>query len=320
MKRFFVLLLCGWIATSATLAATSGTTGNCTWRLTGSSSSYTLTISPISGTNGRMADYGPENMPWYPGKNGIQSFYITTLVIESGVTYLGTYAFDNCSFTSITIPASVTTIGAYAFWYCSELSLITCNGTTPPTLPANAFTHGAGSISNIAIQVPTSAASTYRSTSPWSSARSINNSSSLSTPTSSCFSFTSSATYTGSSLNANVSAICSGMGSITAVYYNNSTTRPSAVGSYTIKINVAQGTSYSAISGLTLGTFTITAAPSSPSDQTSSLFTEPFESGSGTTLSNWTFANGSQTNKWHVGTATSYTGSRAAYISNNNSS
>ena len=44
------------------------------------------------------------------------------------------------------------------------------------------------------------------------------------------------------------------------------------------------------------------------------LFVESFESGSG-----WTLVNGSQTNKWMIGTATSYNGIRSAYISNNNS-
>ncbi|HNQ68659.1 MAG TPA: hypothetical protein PKN32_09790, partial [Bacteroidales bacterium] len=31
----------------------------------------------------------------------------------------------------------------------------------------------------------------------------------------------------------------------------------------------------------------------------------------------WTVVNGSQTNKWEVGTATKYAGSKSAYISNN---
>ena len=42
---------------------------------------------------------------------------------------------------------------------------------------------------------------------------------------------------------------------------------------------------------------------------------EGFESGT----SGWIFENGNQTNKWIVGTDTRYTGSRSAYISNNNS-
>jgi uncharacterized repeat protein (TIGR02543 family) len=47
------------------------------------------------------------------------------------------------------------------------------------------------------------------------------------------------------------------------------------------------------------------------------ILNETFESGSGTSLSNWTFANGSQVNKWYVGTNASYSGSKSAYISHN---
>jgi uncharacterized repeat protein (TIGR02543 family) len=43
---------------------------------------------------------------------------------------------------------------------------------------------------------------------------------------------------------------------------------------------------------------------------------ETFESGSVTTLPGWTFANGSQTNKWIVGTSTYSSGSKSAYITN----
>jgi hypothetical protein len=50
------------------------------------------------------------------------------------------------------------------------------------------------------------------------------------------------------------------------------------------------------------------------------ILSENFEGGSGTTLASWTFVNGSQANKWYVGTAagngSTTTGSRAAYISN----
>jgi hypothetical protein len=47
------------------------------------------------------------------------------------------------------------------------------------------------------------------------------------------------------------------------------------------------------------------------------VLSEDFENGSGTSLSNWTFVNGSQTNQWYAGTATAYSGSRSAYITNN---
>jgi YD repeat-containing protein/predicted outer membrane repeat protein len=51
-------------------------------------------------------------------------------------------------------------------------------------------------------------------------------------------------------------------------------------------------------------------------DGNTSVFSENFENGNGTTLSGWTFVNGNQTNQWHVGTATNNGGNKAAYISN----
>lgn len=44
-----------------------------------------------------------------------------------------------------------------------------------------------------------------------------------------------------------------------------------------------------------------------------------FEQGTTLSLNGWTEVNGTQTNKWMVGTATKYAGSNSAYVSNNNS-
>ena len=60
---------------------------------------------------------------------------MTNVNIPDGVTYIGEYAFDNCSgLTSIDIPSSVTTIGVGVFNNCVGLTSITCNATTPPTI------------------------------------------------------------------------------------------------------------------------------------------------------------------------------------------
>ena len=49
--------------------------------------------------------------PWYSQREKINK-----VVIENGVTNIGSYAFNGCvNFTSITIPNSVTSIGNYAF-------------------------------------------------------------------------------------------------------------------------------------------------------------------------------------------------------------
>ena len=85
----------------------------------GSNANYILYNSgklDISGT-GQMYDYSSDSMPW---KNFISR--ITSVVIEDGVTSIGSYAFSGCSnLTSVTIPNSVTSIGSYAFYGCTSL-------------------------------------------------------------------------------------------------------------------------------------------------------------------------------------------------------
>ena len=68
--------------------------------------SGTLTISG----SGRIKDYSyPNTTPWYGHIKNIKS-----VIIESGVTYIGYNVFPNCtSLESITIPEGVTSIGCY---------------------------------------------------------------------------------------------------------------------------------------------------------------------------------------------------------------
>ncbi len=96
------------------LAAESGSCGasgsNVKWNL---SDAGVLTISG----NGRMADYGSASgsrAPWF-------SKTVNTLVIESGITYIGKYAFFNKSGIkgTLSIPKTVTEIGQGAFYSCS---------------------------------------------------------------------------------------------------------------------------------------------------------------------------------------------------------
>ena len=92
-------------------AATTGTTGDCTWTRDG-------TVLTISG-NGAMGNYfSSRSSPWGTS--------ITNVVIESGVTHIGNFAFDDCdSLTSVAIPNSVTSIGDSAFYNCSSLTSVT---------------------------------------------------------------------------------------------------------------------------------------------------------------------------------------------------
>ena len=81
-------------------AATSGTTGECTWSLDG-------TVLTISG-NGVTRGYFDSVGPW--GSD------ITEVIIENGVTGIGPYAFAYCSdLAKIVIPDSVVRIGYGAF-------------------------------------------------------------------------------------------------------------------------------------------------------------------------------------------------------------
>ena len=101
----------------------SGTCGsNLTWTF---DSAGTLTISG----NGSMKSYSPTkdngttrtDAPW-----GVYYKTIQTVVLDEGVTNIGSFAFFRCtSLTSVTIPDSVTSIGVDAFYKCTSLTSVT---------------------------------------------------------------------------------------------------------------------------------------------------------------------------------------------------
>ncbi|MDR2120662.1 MAG: leucine-rich repeat protein, partial [Tannerella sp.] len=93
--------------------AQGGTTGTLTWSITDG----TLTV----GGTGAMPDYYYSGgSPWWAYKNSI-----TSVIIEDGVTTIGSTAFEGCiSLTSVNIGSSVTTIGEYAFEDCSGLASV----------------------------------------------------------------------------------------------------------------------------------------------------------------------------------------------------
>ena len=76
----------------------------------------------INGT-GKMTDYST-NSPFYFNSS------VKTVIIESGVTSIGDWAFYGCtSLTSVTIPDNITSIGVYAFSYCTSLTNVTIPGS-----------------------------------------------------------------------------------------------------------------------------------------------------------------------------------------------
>ncbi len=98
----------------------SGTCGaegdNVTWTL---DDNGTLTI---SGT-GAMENHNGSSSPFYNNGN------IKTVVIGSGVTSVGEYAFNGCEvLTGATIPSGVTSIGHNAFYGCKALANVSIPG------------------------------------------------------------------------------------------------------------------------------------------------------------------------------------------------
>ena len=110
----------------------SGTSGDVSWTLTSDG------VMTISGT-GAMADYNGYDYPWYS-----KSDYITSVVIEEGVTTIGKCAFFDCyNLASVSIPASVTSIGASAFSNCGKtattLTVTIADGSALTTIGSGAF-------------------------------------------------------------------------------------------------------------------------------------------------------------------------------------
>ena len=113
MRKLLVFLA---LVTTCLLAKAdaSGTCGaNITWVYT--TADNTLTI---SGT-GDMSNYTSTTMPWKSYKSSIKN-----VIIDDGVTSIGTSAFYGCSgLASVTIPDAVTSIGEGAFRGCGLTSV-----------------------------------------------------------------------------------------------------------------------------------------------------------------------------------------------------
>jgi hypothetical protein len=149
-QKLFTLFLA--LATSVgTIFAESGSCGeNLTWNLTNG-------VLTISGS-GTMSNYEYMYSPWAGYRENI-----TQVIIGSGVTSIGEYAFCRCSnLTSVTIPNSVTCITHGAFGECTSLASIelpngvtsigqwafgNCNNLTSITIPNSVTSIGVSAFS-----------------------------------------------------------------------------------------------------------------------------------------------------------------------------
>ena len=122
------LLLARTLPASAVTIVDSGTCGtNLTWTL---DSDGLLTISGTGAMGSYNRFYSSSDGTWYTtapwGGSVANTQRIKTVVIEPGVTSIGTSAFYDCtSLTSVTIGNGVTSIGSYAFSYCTGLTSVT---------------------------------------------------------------------------------------------------------------------------------------------------------------------------------------------------
>ena len=159
----------GWSSYQSKLKKNSGNCGT-----TGSESSVTWSYNPttktltISGT-GQMMYYGSalggdskyhSTAPWSYLDSEIQK-----VIVEDGVTYIGSYAFAYCTaLTSVSLPATVNQMGNYVC-YSSNVTRIDIPGTTAATIGTGGFD---ACPADLQIAVPSTLLGTYQIAGNWS--------------------------------------------------------------------------------------------------------------------------------------------------------
>jgi hypothetical protein len=93
---------------------------------------------------------------------------LTSIIIPSSVTTIGSYAIFNCnSLISITIPSSVTSIGNGAFWYSRGLTSIIANSRTPLDLSSSLEVFTGLNKSSCSLFVPFGSKDLYVAANQW---------------------------------------------------------------------------------------------------------------------------------------------------------
>jgi len=143
MKKIFYTLLTACLLGAGSACAQTWDCGYCGEYNSGCTPTNAVTATLTNGTltisgSGDMADYSHFSMgitaPWYSARTSIQ-----TVIIENGVTSIGSWAFNVCSnLVEVTIPSSVIEIGSRAFGNCSGLTAVTI-GSSVTTIDDDAF-------------------------------------------------------------------------------------------------------------------------------------------------------------------------------------
>lgn len=141
ISRIALVIVLALVCTTAlTLAACDKEDEYPTWQLSSGISAkfsdngnygYVLTVSG----SGKMPDYNSaKDTPWY-GKSG----RITQIVIEQGITYVGSNSFAECvAVKSVALPQSVTKVGKNAF--SSKTKVMNADTSTKILFVGNSFT------------------------------------------------------------------------------------------------------------------------------------------------------------------------------------
>ena len=89
---------------------------------------------------------------------------LESISLPASLTSIGNQAFAVCLLTSVSIPASVTSIGGQAFINCVNLTTVSMQATTPPTLGSAAFYN----CNLTTIYVPNDKVGDYKAATNWS--------------------------------------------------------------------------------------------------------------------------------------------------------